>query len=326
VLTIADLDDATIGPAAELVAADHAAAREAHPSLPEAFLDPGACAAALRRLLDDGHHGLVAVERGRALGLLTGIAHRTHGRLPADGVAVAPDLADPTTVLARLYAALAPRLLAAGALRHYLDHPAMPRLDAALANLGFGRHNVYATQPAALRPAERSGAGGGAGGHVRVRVAGEDDLDAVARLALVELRFRATPPIYGRPDDRTAEALAATHAALRDAGATHLLADLDGRAAGLLTIEPTSPAPRLCVDGEPYIGPTATDPDARGTGVGRALVDAALAWAHDHGHRWVSVDFDPPNPLSRPFWLGNGFRPVGYCVVRTIDPAHGPAG
>jgi GNAT superfamily N-acetyltransferase len=88
---------------------------------------------------------------------------------------------------------------------------------------------------------------------------------------------------------------------------------------GLLTIELTSPAPRLCPDGQPYIGPTATNPDARGRGVGRALVDTTLTWAHAHGYRWVSVDFEPANPLSRPFWLGNGFRPIGYGVLRSID-------
>lgn len=58
--------------------------------------------------------------------------------------------------------------------------------------------------------------------------------------------------------------------------------------------------------------------------MGRALVDAALDWAHANGYRWVSVDFDSSNPLSRPFWLGAGFRPVGYGAFRWIHPAHRP--
>jgi len=113
--------------------------------------------------------------------------------------------------------------------------------------------------------------------------------------------------------------LIAEHRALREAGAVHLLATLDGHDVGLLTIEPTSPVPRLCPDGQPYIGPTATLPGARGQGVGHALVDTALTWAHDHGYQWVSVDFDTANPLSRPFWLHAGFRPAGYGVLRLID-------
>jgi len=93
----------------------------------------------------------------------------------------------------------------------------------------------------------------------------------------------------------------------------------NGHDVGLLTIELTSPVPRLCPDGQPYIGPTAALPGARGQGVGHALVDAALTWAHDHGYQWVSVDFDTANPLSRPFWLHAGFRPAGYGVLRLID-------
>jgi GNAT superfamily N-acetyltransferase len=70
---------------------------------------------------------------------------------------------------------------------------------------------------------------------------------------------------------------------------------------------------------QPYSGPTATLPGARGQGVERALVDTALTWAHDHGYQRVSVDFDSANPLSRPFWLHTGFRPAGYGVLRLID-------
>jgi GNAT superfamily N-acetyltransferase len=296
--TIVGLDDATIEAAGALVAGEHAAARRVRPGLPAAFDSPEACTAALQRLRDGGHTGLVAVERGR------------HGRLPAEGFAVAPDLEDPTTVLARLYGELAPQLVAAGVLRHFLNHVALPPLDTALSNLGFGRHHVYASQPAAPRSRPAG---------VQVRVGGADDLAAVARLSLVEMQFRATPPIWSLRRPVSLEELLDHHRALHRGGATHLLATLDGRDVGLLTIELTSPAPRLCADGQPYIGPTATDPDARGRGVGRALVDTALTWAHDHGHRWVSVDFESSNPLSRPFWLGNGFQPVGYGLLRVLD-------
>jgi GNAT superfamily N-acetyltransferase len=315
--TVAGLDDATVEAAGALVASEHAAARRSHPGLPEAFGSPEVCTAALQRLRDRGHRGAVALQRGQPLAVMTGTVHGDHARLPAEGFAVAPDLEDPTGVLARLYGELAPWLVAGGALRHYVGQVALPPLDGALSNLGFGRHHVYATQPATARshPTE-----------VQVRVGGVDDLGVVARLALVEVRFRAVPPIYGPPDHRSVDELVGEHRALRDRGATHLIAALDGHDVGLLTIELTSPAPRLCADGQPYIGPTATDPDARGRGVGRALVDAALRWAQAGGYRWVSVDFEPSNPLSRPFWLGNGFRPVGYGMLRSIHPAHQPTG
>jgi GNAT superfamily N-acetyltransferase len=52
-------------------------------------------------------------------------------------------------------------------------------------------------------------------------------------------------------------------------------------------------------DGQPRIGLTATLPGARGQGVGRALVDAAPAWAYDHRYQWISVDLEIASPKSR---------------------------
>jgi GNAT superfamily N-acetyltransferase len=230
--------------------------------------------------------------------------------LLAEGFAVDPDLTDPTGVLAAAFADLAAPLIAGGVRRYYLLHTALPRLSGALSNLGFGRRSAYGIQPAAPRRGSSA---------VAVRIAGAGDLETIARLALVELQHRSAPPMFAPRQDRPLAGLVAGHRALREAGAVHLLATLDGHDVGLLTIELTSPVPRLCPDGQPYIGPTATLPGARGRGVGHALVDAALTWAYDHGYQWISVDFDTANPLSRPFWLNAGFRPAGYGVLRFID-------
>ena len=102
----------------------------------------------------------------------------------------------------------------------------------------------------------------------------------------------------------------------------HFLARREGDDVGLLTVELSSPAPRLCPQGQPYIGPTATHPDVRNQGIGRALVLVVLDWAESAGHETVSVDFDSANPLSRPFWLGLGFQPTGYRLRRSIDVRH----
>ena len=318
-LVIEPLGEATFERAAALVAREHAAARQVRPELPGGFGDAAVCEAALRHLCGRGHHGLVVTSGGRAVAVMTVTVRETptvsrYARLPAEGFAVAPDLADPTGVLAAAFAELASPLVADGVRRYYLLHPALPRLSEALSNLGFGRNGAYGVQAAAPRP--RSPA-------VAVRVAGPEDFGTVARLALVELQHRSAPPMFGPPQGRPLAELAAEHRALRDNGAVHLLAALGGADAadvGLLTIELTSPVPRLCPDGQPYIGPTATVPAARGRGVGHALVGAALTWAHDHGYQWVSVDFETANPLSRPFWLNGGFRPTGYGLFRVIEP------
>jgi GNAT superfamily N-acetyltransferase len=313
--TIDDLGGANVERAGALVAREHAAARQLRPELPTGFDNADICTAALKTLCDSGHHGFVATDNGRTVAVMTATVRENpavgrYARLPAEGFAVEPDLADPTRILALAFGDLARPLIAGGVLRYYLLHAALPRPAEALSNLGFGRNGAYGVQPAV--PRRRSSA-------VAIRVAGIEDLNAVARLALVEIEHRSAPPMFAPPQGRPLADLVAEHLALHENGAVHLVAAIDGRDVGLLTVELASPVPRLCPDGQPFIGPTATLPEARGRGVGRALVDAALTWAYVHGYQWISVDFDTANPLSRPFWLAAGFRPTGYGVLRLID-------
>jgi GNAT superfamily N-acetyltransferase len=317
-LVLDELDEATIEGAAELVAREQAVVRRTCPQLSACYESLEVCTVALQRLVDAGGRGVVATDRGRPLAVLTASVHDRrvlgrYGYLPAEGFAVDPELDDPTTVLATMYAQLASPIVTAGVWRHYLLHIARRRLHDALANLGFARHGVYGVQAVTPRRGDS---------HVEVRIAELADLDIVARLALIEIQHRARPPMFGPMNNPPLADLAAKHHALHTSGAVHLLATLDRRDVGLLTVEPTSPAPRLCPPDQPYIGSTATVPDARGRGVGHALVDAALDWAHQQGYEWISVDFEAANPLSRPFWLGAGFRPTGYSLLRLIDPKH----
>jgi GNAT superfamily N-acetyltransferase len=314
VLVIGDLDDASIESAGALVAREHAAARQLRPELPASFEGAGVCAAALQRLRDSGHRGLVVTSAGRTVAVMTAVVRENYAgryaRIPAEGFAAAPDLADPTGVLAAAFGDLAAPLIAAGVRRYYLLHTALPRLSEALSNLGFGRDGAYGVQPAAPRRASPA---------VAIRVAAARDLDTVARLALAEIQHRSAAPMFAPRQDPPLTALAAAHQALRDNGAVHLIATIGGRDAGLLTIELTSPAPRLCPHRQPYIGPTATLPEARRQGIGHALARAALTWAHANDYQWISVDYATANPLSRPFWQNAGFRPAGYGLLRLID-------
>jgi hypothetical protein len=219
-LAIKDLDHATFERAGMLVAREHAAARRVRPGLPADFGSAGFCAAALQRLCGSGHRGLVATQNGRTAAVMTA-AVRPHpaggryARLPAEGFAVDPDLADPTGVLAVTFGDLALPLIAGGVLRYYLVHVALPRLPEALSNLGFGRNGVYGIQPAAAR--RRSSA-------VAVRVAGAEHLDTVARLALVEMQHRSAPPMFAPFHAPPLAGLIAEHRALHEGGAVHLLA------------------------------------------------------------------------------------------------------
>jgi GNAT superfamily N-acetyltransferase len=316
-LVLASLDDSTIERAGALVAREHVSARQVCPELPVVYEDVAVCCGALQALRDAGHRGLVVSDGGRAVAVMTVTVRENavigrYARFPAEGFAVDPESADATAAVGAAYAELAASLVAGGVRHHYLLHAPLPHLHEALSNLGFGRDGCYGVQRVSLRRKPSS---------VRVFAAGEDQLDVIARLALVEIEHRATPPMFGRQATSSPDEVVREHSALRRAGAVHLIAELEGRHVGLLTIELTSPVPRLCPSGQPYIGSTATLPDVRRRGVGRALVDAALDWAHHHGYEWISVDFATANPLSRPFWLGAGFRPTGYGVLRLIDQA-----
>jgi hypothetical protein len=148
-LVAVDLDDDMIEAAGWLVACEQAAARRTCPQLPASFERPEACTEALQGLLALGGVGAMAVDRGHPVAVMTATvgdspAVGLYARLPAEGLAVDPEIADPTRVLAVVYAALASTLVARGIVRHYLLHVAEPRFAEALANLGFARHGVYA--------------------------------------------------------------------------------------------------------------------------------------------------------------------------------------
>ena len=312
-LAVEVLDGVAIQQAAALIAHEQVRARSGRPEMPAAFTDPEQCRVALDELLADGYVGFVAHDESRCVGVMCGRTTDSVGFVPAHGLAVDPDLVDATAIVVGLFARLAPVLLRDGAVRFTIDHVDLHPLGVALNNAGFGRGSVFAAQPARrTEPAV----------DVDVRIGTSDDLDAIAALSLVEFDHRSTPPIYDRLQPRTLAETRALHERLLAEGAVHFLARRDGSDVGLVTVEFTSPAPRLCPSAQPYIGPTASHPSVRGQGIGHALVHRVLDWAHVNGHETVSVDFDSPNPLSRPFWLGLGFEPTGYRVRRLIDPSH----
>jgi len=312
-LTFRGLDMIALPEAAALVAREHAVARSRRPRMPAAYTEPEHCRVALEKLLADGCIGVVAHGGQRCVGLMCGRTNDAVGFVPAHGLAVDPDLADATAVVVGLFAELAPILIRDGAVRFAIDHVDLDPLGAAFHNIGFGRGSVFAARPAGPTTTAIG---------VDIRIGTSDDLDSIAALSQIEFDHRSTPPIYATSTPRALNRTRELHERLLDDGAVHFLARRGGRDVGLLTLEFTSPAPRLCPNAGPHIGPTASHPAVRGEGIGRALVEVALDWADVGGHETVSVDFDSPNPLSRPFWLDLGFETMGYRVRRTIDASH----
>ena len=64
----------------------------------------------------------------------------------------------------------------------------------------------------------------------------------------------------------------------------------------------------------------ATRPEARGKGIGRALIQRGLAEARTKGYAYCLADWRTTNLLASRFWPGQGFRPMVYRLARRIDP------
>ncbi|MCG8918809.1 GNAT family N-acetyltransferase [Actinokineospora sp. PR83] len=68
-----------------------------------------------------------------------------------------------------------------------------------------------------------------------------------------------------------------------------------------------------------YLNCLSVVPSARGTGVGRALADAAHADLLSGGAVGMFLYYNPPNPLSPVFWSRQGYRPL--WTVWELRPA-----
>jgi GNAT superfamily N-acetyltransferase len=58
-----------------------------------------------------------------------------------------------------------------------------------------------------------------------------------------------------------------------------------------------------------YVGLTVVTEAARGTGVGRPLIDATMGWFAGRGVQTAFLHYIPDNPLSSRFWPRAGFQP-----------------
>jgi GNAT superfamily N-acetyltransferase len=59
--------------------------------------------------------------------------------------------------------------------------------------------------------------------------------------------------------------------------------------------------------------------DARGGGIGAALLKYSMDWARGAGFESCTLHFAAGNPSGAPFWTSNGFVPVEHTMERTID-------
>ena len=300
--------------AAVLLAARHRAHRAAEPLLSARFEDPVATRAEIAALSAQEHaSGAVAWRDRQPVGFLLGTRKddRTWGAnvwIEAAGyAAVEPE------VVRDLYAVASRRWVDEGRTRHHAVVPALEDQTDAWFRLGFGAQQAHGITSVAARawPPDTRGAD-------------RDDLEALIALApLVSDHHEAAPVFSGIGWDEPPDELYAVLAAeIADDQVGELVYERDGQLVAAFEVAPAERVPMhhglLQPDRAACITWAASRPDVRGSGAGLALMDAAFAWAHEHGYASMITDWRETNLLSSRFWPARGFRRSFLRLYRSI--------
>jgi GNAT superfamily N-acetyltransferase len=99
----------------------------------------------------------------------------------------------------------------------------------------------------------------------------------------------------------------------------HWVAYRDGQAAGMQTFHEQDFAEMARPDRGVYLFFGVTAPEARGGGLGTAILRQAIDWAHGEGYERCTLHFLSANIAGARFWLASGFQPLTMQMVRQVD-------
>ena len=107
-----------------------------------------------------------------------------------------------------------------------------------------------------------------------------------------------------------------------NAGRSWVAVDDDDRPVGYVIVDE--------VDGNAHIEQLSVRPERQGSGVGRALIERARAWAAEHGRTAVTLTTFSDVPWNRPLYEHLGFAVIGeheigpeLHAVRDHEATHG---
>jgi GNAT superfamily N-acetyltransferase len=287
--------------AAELLAARHARHREAEPLLPE-LDDPRA--AIEREWRAEGASGVFAPGA-----YLIGAPFTRFEATVRVGIAGHAIDGDPESIR-DLYAAAAQGWFDDGYTRH---EAFVPSSDADLVDAWF-RLSFGASAALALRetgPEEPFDA------NVSVRHGTRDDYSEAARLELEMSAAMQPSPSFSEVPLQTHEEVLVEWNEGDDDEHELFVAERDGRVVGQFLLYRRPPdlrVPRDSID----LAQASTYPDARGTGVGRALTAYVIRWAYENGYPVMTTDWRMTNLWASRFWPKRGFRPTFLRLYRSI--------
>jgi ribosomal protein S18 acetylase RimI-like enzyme len=211
-------------------------------------------------------------------------------------------------LLADVYAVAGRPWVADGYLTHIVVVPADGPLPALFFGLGFGQEQVHASGPTlGEAPSEPEG--------FAIRQAEPADIESVLDVAGTISSHQAGAPVWaGLPVSKREEMREGWQELLADEEAVVLLAEREGEPIGYVaTYAADEP-------GHAHLPVAGTRADARGGGVGVALVEHALHRAHRDGFRTVELDWRSTNLLASRFWPKRGFVPTHLRLRRDVQP------
>jgi len=303
-LEIVPFTDAHLDDAAALLAARHARHREAEPLLPE---DVDLRAEVEREWRQEGASGVFA---GNAylFGAPLHVRGTTWMRVGIAGQAIEGDRES----MRDLYAVAGRRWLDDGLAEHDVF---VPSYDAELVDAWF-RLSFGASAVLAIRETEPTAEESFDGG-VTIRRGTAEDFDEAARLDLdMTEALRASPSFSRLPPQTHAELATEWREELSEQDEL-FVAERDGRILGLLLLYRRPPDLRVAPNSID-LAQASTEPEARGTGVGRALTEHAIGWAHHNGFPVMTTDWRMTNLWASRFWPARGFRLAFLRVFRSI--------
>jgi GNAT superfamily N-acetyltransferase len=262
--------------------------------------------------------GAVALCDGEAVGFLLGSPKSSRAWGPNVWVEAAGQAVADPEVVRDLYAVAATRWVDEGRTAQYVLVPAHDvELVRAWFRLGFGQqqvHGIRAATPMASLVAR-----------VGVRRAIRSDVPVLARLDLELPLHQGLAPTFSAGEiGSVEESLAEWEADIDNPELAIFVAERDGKVIGsavAFALEKSSSHTSLArPDNAGFLGFAAVFPDARGSGAGRALGEAVLAWSAESGFDSVVTDWRATNLLSSRAWPALGFtesflrlhRLVGY--------------
>ena len=214
----------------------------------------------------------------------------------------------PADLLADVYAAAGARWVADGYLTHIVEVPAAGPLPELFFALGFGREQVHASAPTRAHAP-------GTIEHATIRQAGPDDIELLLDVVGTIGEHQAGPPVWsGLPVPEREELRAGWVELLEDETAVVLIAERDGASLGYVAVHPGARA------GVAHLPVAGTRPDARGSGIGVALVEHALHRAHLDGYETIELDWRSTNLLASRFWPARGLWPTHLRLRRDVQP------